>query len=391
MDLADRSRLAWAGVGAVCLGVVALFLHAFVGTFALGLFVYYAARPLHRRLRRYTTDDRAAVLTMLLLVVPALSLLAYVAVAALGELTALVGSEAAATVLRQVAPGPDPVARLLRDPVTFLSEFEGIDAVRTGALAVLAQVGVLTTALLHLTLALAFAFFCFRDDERLEAWFRREVGRRDSAAYAFLRAIDDDLETVYFGNLLTVLFVTGLAVVVYNGFAILGPLSLPVPTLLALLTGLATFVPLVVGKLVYLPATAYLGLRAVETDVSLLFPLAFLVVCFLFLDLVPQSIVRPYVSGRTLHTGLILFSYVLGTALFGWYGLFYGPLLAVVVVQFANVALPDLLRARPVGPEPSAVLSIGSDPPVTSVADTGDAPDATDESDAGADPDARSG
>ncbi|MEF8820101.1 MAG: AI-2E family transporter [Haloferacaceae archaeon] len=363
MDLADRSRLAWVGVGAVCLGVVALFVHAFVGTFVLGLFVYYAARPLQHRLRRYTTDDRAAVATMLLLVVPALSLLAYVAVVAVGELATLVGSEAAASVVDRVAPGSDPVGRLLRDPVAFLADVERLAAVRSSAAAVLAQVGVLSTAVLHLTLALAFAFFCYRDDERLEAWFRREVGGPDSAAYAFLRAIDRDLETVYFGNLLTVLFVTGLAVVVYNAFSLVAPLSLPAPTLLALLTGLATFVPLVVGKLVYLPAAAYLGLRAVETGVSPVVPVVFLVVSFLLLDLVPQSFVRPYVSGRTLHTGLILFSYVLGTALFGWYGLFYGPLLAVVVVQFANVVLPDLLRGRPVDPEPSAVLSVGSDPP----------------------------
>ena len=382
MEIADRSRLAWLAVGAVCLGAVALFVHAFVGTFALGLFVYYAARPLQHRLRRHTTDDSAAVLTMLFLVVPALAVLAYVAVAAVGELAALLGSDAAAMLVRTVAPGPDPVARLLRDPVAFLSEVEGVDAIRAGALAVLAQVGVLTTAVLHLTLALAFAFFLYRDDERVEGWFRAEVGDRDSAAYAFLRAIDRDLETVYFGNLLTVLFVTGLAVVVYNAFSLFAPLTLPVPTLLALLTGLATFVPLVVGKLVYVPATAYLGLRAVEADVSLAVPAGFLVVCFLLLDLVPQSVVRPYVSGRTLHTGLVLFSYVLGTALFGWYGLFYGPLLAVVVVQFANVILPDLVRDRPVGPAPSTVLSIGSDPP-----DAGE----DEEANESRDPDAQSG
>lgn len=376
MDPADRSRLAWFVVGAVCLGVVALFVHAFVGTFVLGLFVYYAARPLQHRLRRYTTDDRAAALTMLFLVVPALALLAYVAVTAVGELAALLGSDAAAMVVRTVAPGPDPVASLLRDPVAFLSEVEGVDAIRAGALAVLAQVGVLTTAALHLTLALAFAFFLYRDDERLAGWFRAEVGSRGSAADAFLRAVDRDLETVYFGNLLTVLFVTGLAVVVYNGFSVLAPLTLPVPTLLALLTGLATFVPLVVGKLVYVPATAYLGLQAVESDASLVPVVGFLVVSFLLLDLIPQSVVRPYISGRTLHTGLVLFSYVLGTALFGWYGLFYGPLLAVVVVQFTNVVLPDLLRNRPVGPAPSTALAIGSDPPDAGEGDeTGD-PDA---------------
>jgi predicted PurR-regulated permease PerM len=359
----DRSRLAWLAVGAACLGALSLFLYSFVGTFALGLFVYYAARPLQHRLRRYTTDDRAAVATMALLVLPALALLAYVAVTALGELAGLLGSDAAAAVVDRVAPGPDPVARLARDPVAFVTDLERVAVLRESATVVLAQLAVLSTALLHLTLALAFAFFLYRDDERLSGWFRAEVGGPGTGAYAFLRAVDRDLETVYFGNLLTVLFVTGLAVVVYNAFDLLTPLAVPAPTLLALLTGLATFVPLVVGKLVYLPLTGYLGLRAVETGVSLLPPVALLVVSFLLLDLLPQSVVRPYVSGRTLHTGLVLFSYVLGTALFGWYGLFYGPLLAVVVVQFVNVALPDLLRDRPVGPEPSAALGIGSDPP----------------------------
>ena len=369
----DRSRAVWLGVGAVCLGVVALFLHAFVGTFVLGLFVYYAARPLQHRLRRYTTDDRAAVATMALLVLPALALLGYVAVTAVGELAGLLGSDAATTVVDQVAPGSDPVGRLLRDPVGFVSGLERVGAIREGATALVAQLGVLSTAFLHLTLALAFAFFLYRDDERVEGWFRAEVGGPDTPAYAFLSAVDADLETVYFGNLLTVLFVTGLAVAVYNAFDLLAPLSLPVPTLLALLTGLATFVPLVVGKIVYVPATAYLGFRAVETDVSLVYPVAFLVTAFLLLDLIPQSIVRPYVSGRTLHTGLVLFSYVLGTALFGWYGLFYGPLLAVVVVQFANVVLPDLVGDEPVDAVPSAVLSVGSDPPRGANTDDDDA------------------
>jgi hypothetical protein len=122
------------------------------------------------------------------------------------------------------------------------------------------------------------------------------------------------------------------------------------------------------GKIVYVPAAAYLALRALRADASLLvYPVTFLIVAFLLLDIVPQSIVRPYTSGQTMHNGAVLFAYILGAALFGWYGLFCGPLLLVLVVQFANVVLGDLLRGTPFSPTPSDALGLGTDPANASV------------------------
>jgi len=164
---------------------------------------------------------------------------------------------------------------------------------------------------------------------------------------------------------LTVLAVTIGAILVYNAYNFLAPaaVSLPVPTLLAVLTGLATFIPLVVGKVVYVPAATYLFWRATQADASLLiYPIAFLLVAFLLLDVIPQSIVRPYISGQTMHNGAVLFAYILGAALFGWYGLFFGPLLLVLVVQFANVVLGDLVRGTPFSPAPSGAMGLGTDP-----------------------------
>ena len=212
---------------------------------------------------------------------------------------------------------------------------------------------------------MSLAFFLYRDGNRLHAWYRAEVGGRDTAAYSYLAGVDADLEVVYFGNVLTVFAVTIGSIVVYNGYNFVVPttVSLPFPTLLAVLTGLATFIPLVVGKVVYVPIAGYLTWRAIRADASLLiYPIAFLIVAFLFLDLVPQSIVRPYISGQTMHNGAVLFAYILGAALFGWYGLFFGPLLLVLVVQFANVVLGNLLRGQPFSPAPTATMALGTDP-----------------------------
>ncbi|PSQ09640.1 hypothetical protein BRC93_12280 [Halobacteriales archaeon QS_5_70_15] len=218
--------------------------------------------------------------------------------------------------------------------------------------------------LLHLSLALALTFFLLRDGSRIEAWFLDEIADEDSSAYAFLRGTDADLETVYVGTVLSVLGVTVAAVLAYNGYNLLVPaaVDLPVPTLLALLTGLATFVPIVVGKLVYLPAGGYLLWEATRVDAALVYPVAFLLVSFLLLDILPQTVLRPLIAGRSLHSGLVLFAYVLGAAYFGWYGLFLGPLLVVLAVQLLKHVLPDLVGGDPFVPEADEGVQIGSDP-----------------------------
>jgi hypothetical protein len=48
--------------------------------------------------------------------------------------------------------------------------------------------------------------------------------------------------------------------------------------------------------------------------------------------------------------------------LFGWYGLFLGPLLLVLVVQFANVVLGDLLGSRRFSAAPTGATTLGTDP-----------------------------
>lgn len=362
----NRGRAGWWGVAIAAALAVGLFVYSFVGTIVLGLFFYYAARPVHRRILANTESrTAAATLTVLFLVLPALALLSYAGAVALREFAAVAGEQLTEAFLTRLTNGADPLTELAREPTEFLTRFGGSSDLRQYLLAGVQQFSAVANVVLHLTLALSLAFFLFRDGDRLERWFSSEIGGRDSGRHAFLRAIDRDLEQVYFGNVLTVLLVTVLSVTVYNAFNTLAPVGLriPFPTLLALLTGLATFVPLVVGKLVYVPLSGVLFWTASRLDAGLLWiPAVFLVVCFLLLDVLPQTVIRPYLSGQTLHTGLVMFSYILGVALFGWYGLFYGPLLAVFVVQFVNVVLPELSRGEEITPATARSVDIGSDP-----------------------------
>jgi predicted PurR-regulated permease PerM len=361
----DRKRLGWWAVTLGVAAVVGAVVARFVGTFVFGLFCYYAARPVHRRItRRIERPGVTAGLTLTTLVVPVLVLVGYGAVVAYGELTTVAGLETARAVLSRLVGDPGPLSALLADPLAYVSRLEGLDRLRRGLSTALATLGFVGNGLLHLSLALAMTFFLLRDGSRVERWFLSEVADEASTAYAFLRGADADLETVYFGNVLSVFGVAVTAVLVFNGYNLLAPAAaaLPAPTLLALLTGLATFVPLVVGKLVYVPAGGFLLWEAARADASVAYPVAFLAVSFLLLDVIPQTVLRPLVSGRDLHAGLVLFAYVLGAAYFGWYGLFLGPLLVVLGVQLLKQVLPDLVGGDEFVPESDEGVDIGSDP-----------------------------
>jgi predicted PurR-regulated permease PerM len=348
----DRARLAWWGVVALLGVALTLFVVSFVGTVVLGLFFYYGVRPLHRRFeRRLDHRGLTASLTVLFVVLPVVALVGYTGVVAGREFVAVAGPSVTEAILARLPGEPRSVGVALQSPAELVGQLQqgsGLGTLLSTGVEALATAG---NGLLHLTLALSIAFFLLRDGPMLVAWFRDDIAEAGGVSDAYLTAVDSDLETVYFGNVLTVLAVGVAAVVVYNGFNALSPpvLRLPFPTLLALLTGVATFVPLVVGKLVYLPATGFLVWAATRADAGvgiLAWVGGFLVVCFLLLDLVPQTFVRPYISGQSLHSGLVLFAYVLGAALFGWYGLFLGPLVLVLVAQAANVVLPELLHGE---------------------------------------------
>ncbi|MFC4447855.1 AI-2E family transporter [Halorussus aquaticus] len=359
----DRERLAWwlVAVGlALALGYVVA---SFLGTFLLGLFVYYATRPMYRRLLdRMHQPTLAAITALFGLALPGLVLLGYTVVVSVRELSSLagVGFEELEGVLgtqmnlSQLLDPQQLLALLQTTPRQLQADLQqfaaqrGAETVREILGSVFTVLGVLASTALGIVITLVVAFYLLRDDYRLASWFRTEVAGEDSPTVAFAQAVDDDLETVYFGNILTAFVIAILAAVVYNLLDVVAPavISVPSPTLLGLLTGLASLIPVVGMKLVYVPLGIVLAAVAALSDPALLwFPVVFLLAAFVVVDTIPELLLRPYVSGRDLHTGLVMLAYVLGPVLFGWYGLFLGPLLLVLLVHFVQVIVPELVES----------------------------------------------
>ena len=355
----DRTVAWWWLLGLVLAGLAVFVFYSYVGTLMFGLFLYYAARPVSRGLeRRVGSSSLAAALTMLLIVLPFVVVAAAIVLVSLGQLAAIRPADVA-TLVSVLFPDLD-VAAVPTTPDQLYAtagELWADQNVQEGIDLAIGAAGAFANAVFHGFLGLIFVFFLLRDDRRLADWFEADIAGEETAAYRYLSAVDRDLKGVYFGNLLTIFVVVVLSGLIYSVLDLVAPpgLSIPVPILLAVVTGVATFVPLVGRSVVYLLVGGYLALVAVQTNTAYLwFPALFFVVFLLGLDSVVRYGVRPYLSGRSLHTGLMLFAYLLGTALFGWYGVFYGPFLLVVTMEFAQLVLPRLLHGERAEERPTA-------------------------------------
>ena len=353
----DRSRAAWWVLGFALGGALLFVLYSFVGTFVFGLFLYYATRPIYRRIRtRVRPPSLAAAIALFVLALPALALVAYTGAVGISELIKLTNEG-----VFDLSQYP-----ISADQLTRVTDFEELVAAgpaaltleqfRRGATSLISAgnaVAFVGIGLIHLFAMVAFAFYMLRDDRKLSRWLRGRVADDRGVLEAFLAGVDRDFTNIFFGNILNAVLTGTIGVVTYSGLNLVAPpgVAVPVAGLLGLIAGVASLIPVVGMKLVYVPATAYLGVTSYLADPSTLwFTAAFFGVSFVIVDTIPDLVLRPYVSGRYLHVGAVMIAYTLGPLLFGWYGLFLGPILLVLIVNFARHVLPALMTREPLVP-----------------------------------------
>ncbi|WP_254536696.1 AI-2E family transporter [Halomarina litorea] len=370
----SRVRLGWWAFVLVLAATAVYIVHAFVGIAVLGVFGYYATRPIYRRVRgRVGMDGLAAAGTLLLVTLPVVVLVGYTGFELFQQSQQWLGGTAGVPVFGDFfgalqsgggGNGSGTLQSLLANPRQALaSPGRSVETLLRVGRRVAA---VLFSALLVLALALTLSYALLKHDDDLAAALVDLFGGRDTAAHAYASAVDADLESVFFGNVLFVAVMAVVAAVAYGVTNLLAPagLRIPIPFVLAALTGFASLIPAIVGKVVYLPVVAYLGVQALRVDGShLAFVGGALLAYVVVLDLLPQAVVQPYLTGQQLNVVLLLFAYVLGPMLFGWYGFFLLPIVFVLFVEAVRIVLPDLLHGRPLTPSVSMGAALGADLP----------------------------
>jgi len=365
--------VAWWLVGLAVLGVLVWIGFSYLGWLVFGLFTYYVARPVARRVQsRVGSPTLSAGLTLTFIIVPIVCFIAAFLSVAVGQALELLSGQSAQRLLARL---PVPTETLPTDPVQVAVVVLQDPTVSTALSEFGVAVGVAGATLFNVFLALIFAFFLLTSDDALAAWFEANVFGADSLASAYLRRVDGGLTSIYFGYTLTIFVVIVLAAVIYTVFNAVAPgdLTIPQAVLLAVITGIFTLIPLLGRSIVYAFIVALLAVQALAVDTTLLWvPVAFFAVMVLVFDNVIRTYVRPYLSGKAYHMALVMFAYLLGPALFGWSGIFLGPLVMVVTVECVTDTLPRLA-----GVAPDATTGVGAqqrgEPPVeeTDTADRG--------------------
>ena len=199
---------------------------------------------------------------------------------------------------------------------------------------------------LNAFIVLVIAFYLLRDDYRIVAWARSTFELDGGVVERFFAAVDYNLKSVYFGNLVNAFFTASIGVVTFNLLNLIAPpeVPIPLPALLGVLVGIASLVPVVGMKIVWVPVALFLLADSLFNDpTTVWFPLLFAAVSVVVVDTIPDFVLRPYVSGRGLHVGAVMLAYTFGPLLFGWYGIFLGPLILVILVEFGRIVMPWLV------------------------------------------------
>ncbi len=346
-DGPSSTELGWWVFAAALAVVLVTSLDSYLGWFVFGLFLYYVARPISRWLQeRGVPSGIATLLTLAVIILPFIALLVVIAVIAFGQLSAVRAADVERLV-RTLFPGFD-FGTIPTTPEGFYDSAAGLlekPSIRSFLFRIRGVVGTFAAQSYNLFVTLIFVFFLVRDEATITGWFRRTVADEGTSTYRYLKEVDRGLNSVYFGYTLTIFVIIILSAVIYNLLNFIAPphMAIPQTMLVAIATGLATIIPLVGRTIVYLFVVAYLAVVALETDpVRLWFPALFYVVMGIAFDNVVRTYIRPVLSGRLFPTSLIVFAYLLGPTVFGWYGIFLGPFIMVVVVQFLWVVFPTL-------------------------------------------------
>lgn len=361
-------------LGGILLLSALYMLYAFIGAFALGIFIYYSTRPIYdKMIERDFNATLSAILSQLVLIVPVIILVAYtirilaveirsIAIRAGDSLFSFLDEQFFREALEQqesivgtdLFPTPNEL-----EQYDFGNLFQNLrESLDSGTIQTISDsffnvsvdlVSSLSGIFFTLFISFSLSFYLLRDGDKLKSVLL-DIIDYERNILDFLNELDKDLEVVFFGNILLVVITSVFSSILFTLISVFIPGGdlLVYPALIGVLCGVASLVPVIGMKIVYIPVTIGLYIYSIiqlSIPEALIFPTVFLIVSIIFIDFIPDLFARPYIGGRGgISTGLLLFSYILGPLTLGWYGLFLGPLIFVSLYEFVILVLPELLN-----------------------------------------------
>ncbi|WP_430503985.1 AI-2E family transporter [Haloparvum sp. PAK95] len=349
----NEKRLVVAIFGILVAIVLGAMAYQFIAPLTVSIFLYYSTRRYYKWLRKLRLPARVrASIVLGSLAIPLLILVSYAVVLLAIESRRFIAQYSLIDVAAENLEwfgGIDDV------PSFTIQGF--YQAYRAGELAPFIEFAsehatFLTTLFssffLNMFIVVIVTYYLLIDGGRIREWLLRFDD--EAIIREYLEAVDSELEAVLFGNLLNVIAISLLAIGTFRGYNAFAPAAaqVPYPALMGTLTGIASLIPVVGMKIVYVPLTLIAAVPVILAGQTsmLVYVLGFLIVAVVVVDTVPDLLLRPLLSGENTHVGLLMLAYTLGPVVLGFYGIFFAPIVLVVGLTFADTALPRLLGAE---------------------------------------------
>ena len=336
-------------IAAAFMGTLVLLSIPFVNVMIYALFLYYISRPLHGFIAGFLRGkhrNAASFTAIILCILPFLLLTVYTIMIAQSELVNYLSSpERAITLPASVMNSP----LVLQSRWYQLAQKIGSEGFTSITSADISQASItirkiLATALdiiVGIFLAFVLTFFLLRDGNKIrDAALSATPKQYTKKVKGFMHDADSGLNAIFFGSIVNMIITSLLAVSIYHLLNRLAPnpaITIPYATLLGVLTGVGNLIPMVGAKLIWIPLLIYLLISAASVPFSaavVMYFLLFIVLVGLLVDLVPEQVLKPFIAGRRVHLGLLIFSYIAGSAAFGPIGLFIGPVILILGTSF---------------------------------------------------------
>lgn len=349
----------WAAVGLVTLGVLAYMLYPFGDLLVYSIFVYYIARPLYYRLlSRLKSEWVSAYASIFALALPVVVVVLYTASVASMELgnfmktTDIPWLSSWSGVINEsgkIAGGID--AGSLTDVFSKkdITPTTVVEALSGGLSSLLWDVASRALSVVFkLFLVFVISFYLIVDGGKLRKAFTSVVFPKDDSVEKFFDEVDGELQSVFYGNILTAGVIAVLGALTFNAVNYLSyAIEIPYPMLMGILCGLTSLIPVAGVALIWAPLTFYLILNAAVRGMigESIIPIAlFFTATYLIVDWIPNIMLRPKMTGKKTHKGLLLLAYIFGPIVFGLKGLFLGPMIVVFALNYAEFIMPKLVR-----------------------------------------------
>lgn len=344
----------WGYYGIILAALLFMLVAPFRDVIVYSVFVYYIARPFYSIMLRITRlKTFSSIFSLIIVILPIIAIIIYTANIGAIELAKYAESipEEQKSQYVDMVIAKINITEDMSNPWDSLSTF-GRDKEFTASLMNLFKqsTGYFFTFLgfvFSIFLIFLISFYLIRDGKKIRNLLEEDIFDNPGVAERYFEATDKALFRIFFGNILNAIITAILAMIVYNLFNTYAPLhlQLPYPILLAILTGVASLVPMIGVKLVWIPTIIYLAVNSFVAGTvfgDAVYLAAFLVAVNVVVDMIPDFALRPFVSARGVHTGAMMLSYIFGPLVFGISGIFIGPMIVVLASNYAKIVLPAL-------------------------------------------------